>query len=81
MLFIIRVLKNLASFTGKHLCWSLILIKLRTPPVAASDSSVFLIEYQTRAVTGYRKYQSSYISLKYEDCLKLLGDNAFVYFA
>ena len=52
MLFIIRVLKNLASFTGKHLCWSLILIKLRTPPVAASDSSVFLIEYQTRAVTG-----------------------------
>ena len=46
MLFVIGILKNLASFTGKYLCWSLILIKLRTPPVAASDSSVFLIEYQ-----------------------------------
>ena len=47
----IGVLKNFANFTGKHLCWSLLLIKLfsceffelfksiffyRTPPVAAS---------------------------------------------
>ena len=46
MLFIIGVLKNLASFTGKNLCCSFILIKLRTPPAAASDCSVFLIEYQ-----------------------------------
>ena len=42
------VLKNFADFTGKHLCWSLFLIKLyapcncknnffyRTPPVTAS---------------------------------------------
>ena len=49
--FKIGVLKNFANFTGKHLCWSLLLIKLfsceffelfksiffyRTPPVAAS---------------------------------------------
>ena len=27
-----------------------------------------------------KNYQLSYISLKYEDCLKLLEDNAFVYF-
>ena len=60
MLFKKGVLKNLASFTGKHLCWSLILLKLRTPPVAASDCivffsnySVFLIEYQITCC--YRK--------------------------
>ena len=33
----IGVLKNLGSFTGKHLGWSLILIKLRTPPVAVAN--------------------------------------------
>ena len=43
ILFKIGVLKDLASATGKHLCWSLILMKLQTPPVAASDCSVFLI--------------------------------------
>ena len=37
MLFKIGVLKNSASFTGKHLCWSLILINLQKPPVAAPD--------------------------------------------
>ena len=38
MLFKIGVLKNFASFTGKHLGWSLFLITFfyRTPPVAAS---------------------------------------------
>ena len=38
MLFKIGVLKNFASFTGKHLGWSLFLIKFfyRTPLVAAS---------------------------------------------
>ena len=30
MFFIIVVLKNCAIFTGKHLCWSLLLIKLHT---------------------------------------------------
>ena len=29
MFFKIRVLKNFANFTGKHLCWSLFLIKLQ----------------------------------------------------
>ena len=43
MLFKISVLKYSKSFIGKRLCWSPILIKLETPPVAAS---VFLIEYQ-----------------------------------
>ena len=43
MLFKISVLKHSTSFIGKRLCWSLILIKLETPPVAAS---LFLIEYQ-----------------------------------
>ena len=36
----IHVLKNVANFTGKHLCWSFFIIKLqafRTPPVAASE--------------------------------------------
>ena len=37
MLFKIGVLKNLASFTEKHLRWSLILINLRKPPVAAPE--------------------------------------------
>ena len=46
------VLKNL-SFTGKHVCWSLILITLQTPPVAASDCSVFSIDYQITCY--YRK--------------------------
>ena len=46
MFFKIGLFKNFANFTGKHLCWSLFLIKLqafrssnlfyRTPPVAAS---------------------------------------------
>ena len=46
MLFKKGVLKNLVSFTGKHLCWSLTLLKLRTPLVAASDC------LKSRAVTG-----------------------------
>ena len=29
--FKIDVLKNLANFKGKHLCWSIFLIKLQTP--------------------------------------------------
>ena len=30
MFYKIGVLKNFADFTGKHLCWSLFLIKLHT---------------------------------------------------
>ena len=46
IIFEIDILKNFAILTGKHLCWSLFLIKLRnfqeqffyrTFPVAASD--------------------------------------------
>ena len=39
----ISVLKNFASFTGKHLSWSLFLTKFfyRTPPVAASICVAF----------------------------------------
>ena len=57
MFFKIDALKNFANFTGKHLCWSLFLIKLqplwpvkntllyRTPPVAASDYfQIFVID-------------------------------------
>ena len=44
MLFKKGDLKNLASLTGKHLCWTL--LKLRTPLVAPSDylKSVLLQE-------------------------------------
>ena len=31
----IDVLKNFANFTGKHLCWSLILIKLQAVRLVA----------------------------------------------
>ena len=41
ILFKIGALKNLASFTEKHLCWNLILRRLWTPPVAASDCISF----------------------------------------
>ena len=34
--------KNLASFTGKQFCQSLILIELQTSLVAVSDRNVFL---------------------------------------
>ena len=33
----IDVLKNLASFTGKHLCWSLFLIKFDRPSAFQLD--------------------------------------------
>ena len=47
MFFKIGVLKNFTIFTGKHLCWSLFLIKLqRTPPVAASAKILFYIIFQ-----------------------------------
>ena len=81
----VGVLKNLTSSTGKHLCWSLILIKLRTPPMAASGCRVFTIEHQItrcyRESALLLKYQLSYISLRCEDCLKLLGNDAFAYFS
>ena len=44
MLFKKGVLKNLASFTGKHLCWSLTLLKLRTPARSDYLKSVLLQE-------------------------------------
>ena len=31
------VLKDLANFTGKHLCWSLFLIKLQSPSSQAGN--------------------------------------------
>ena len=36
MFFKIGVLKNFATFTGKHLCWPLQAFFYRTPAVAAS---------------------------------------------
>ena len=42
MFFKIEVLKNFANFTGKHLCWSLFLIKLqalRPPFLLKRDSN------------------------------------------
>ena len=43
MFFKIGVLKNFATFTGKHLCWSLQSFFYRTPTVAASRFSWQLI--------------------------------------
>ena len=31
IIYKIGVLKNLAKFMGKHLCWNLFLIKMQTP--------------------------------------------------
>ena len=47
MFFKIDVLKNFASFTGKHLCWSLFLMKFfyKTPLVAASIHVTFQVSF------------------------------------
>ena len=45
--FKIGVLKNFVIFTGKHLCWSLFLIKLRV--FSSSNTGVFLWILRTRA--------------------------------
>ena len=47
MFFRVGVYKNFANFTGKHLCWSLFLIKLQAfmPPTLLkidSNTGVFL---------------------------------------
>ena len=47
MFFKIEVLKNFANFTGKHLCWSLFLIKFQALSPATllkrdSNTGVFL---------------------------------------
>ena len=51
------VLKNFAIFTGKHLCWSLFLVKLqafrpfyRTPMVATSGKSDLEIQKKKKSV-------------------------------
>ena len=46
MFFIISVLKNLAIFIGKHLCWNLFLTKLRTDLLKRkTPTQVFSYEY------------------------------------
>ena len=50
--FKIDVLKNFTSFTGKHLCWSLLLIKLQTLRPATllkrdSNTGVFLWNWRS----------------------------------
>ena len=44
MYFKMGVLKNFANFTGKHLCWSLFLIKVLTNFIKNSPTQVFSCE-------------------------------------
>ena len=59
MLFKISILKNFTIFTGKHLCWSLYLIKLQALRVS-SNKYYFYLENVYTNILSHRQLNSSH---------------------
>ena len=59
MLFKISILKNFTIFTGKHLCWSLYLIKLQALRVSL-NKYYFYLENGCTNILSHRQIKSSH---------------------
>ena len=59
MFFNIGVMKNVAKFTGKHLCWSLFLIKLQACEYCKKFYNIF---YGTHLVAAFEICYLKYCS-------------------
>ena len=89
MLFKIGVLKNIAIFTGKHLCWSLFLMKVQawSPSCLYSNTGVFLwmLQRGSEQILDSLWNQSCgcFCNIKYQSCFNTfchIAVNIFCFF-
>ena len=80
MFFKVGVLKNFASFTGKHLGWSLFLIKFfyRTPPVAASVHVTFHVFSFTSLLPHFHYFLTVLLLSSFEETLSSLCQSYYM---